>query len=85
MLLISHKYSFSFSELIKDICQDTIVYVQNQTRIQVNDHKLYTLQESIKALCANDTKRYIPENPMIRRTLNHVINNIISNTVRTKS
>ena len=49
-------------------------YVQNQTRIQVKDHKLYTIQENKKALSADDTKRYITNNPCYTRALGHYLN-----------
>jgi hypothetical protein len=52
----------------------TTYYVQNQTRIQVKDHQLYTLQENKKALSADDTKRYITENPCLTRAIGHYKN-----------
>jgi hypothetical protein len=52
----------------------TTYYVQNQTRIQVKDHQLYTLQENKKALSADDTKRYITENPCYTRAIGHYKN-----------
>ena len=50
------------------------LWIQNQTRIQVKHYDLYSLQECKKALCANDTKRYITENPFYTRTLGHYRN-----------
>ena len=47
MLLISHKYSFSFSELIKDNVSghDTVVIVFNFDRLLSNALSLLTLQK----------------------------------------
>jgi hypothetical protein len=50
-------------------------YVQNQTRFQVIDHKMHTIQENKKALSAADCKRYITENPCITRAIGHYKNN----------
>ena len=47
------------------------LWVHNQTRIQVKNHELYTLQESKTALSADDTKRYITENTFYTRALGH--------------
>jgi len=51
-------------------------YVNNQTRIAVKDHQLYTLQENKKALCANDTKRFITDDPTFTRALGHYKNRV---------
>ena len=64
---------FTGEKFIESLLGQTF-YVHNQTLIQVKNHDLYTLQESKKALCANDTKRYITENPMITRALGHYLN-----------
>jgi hypothetical protein len=52
-----------------------VYYVKNQTRIQVKDHQIITLQEDKKALSADDTKRFITNDPTITRPLGHYLNN----------
>ena len=58
------------SEHYLDSILGQTLWIQNQTRIQVK-HNLYKLQECKNSLCANDTKRYITENPLYTKALRH--------------